>query len=62
MQIKNEYPPNFTDINLHFPYKDGYVYCYGDTIYNPSGKDIPEDVIFHEVIHLIYCNTRFVSC
>ena len=27
------------------------IYAYGDTIYNPSGENIPEDVIAHEEIH-----------
>ena len=26
-------------------------YCYGDTIYSPSGADVPEDIILHETIH-----------
>ena len=27
------------------------IFCYGDTIYNPSGRDITTDVEFHESIH-----------
>ena len=51
MEIKKEYPPNFNLIKTVFPYENGRIYCYGETIYNPSGKTIPEDIIFHESIH-----------
>lgn len=27
------------------------VFAYGSTIYNPTGKDIPDDVIIHEQCH-----------
>lgn len=51
MKIEQKYPPNFQEINAIFPYKDGYVYAYGDTIFNPSGREVPLDIQFHEKIH-----------
>ena len=51
MEISNEYPPNFAVIKQILPVTEDTIYCYGETIYNPSGKTIPEDIIFHESIH-----------
>lgn len=50
MEIINEPPPNWVDITFLNPPHTA-VFCYGDKIYNPSGNEVPEDVIFHEKIH-----------
>ena len=51
MQIIKGYPPNISTINQYLtPSKDA-VFAYGDTIYNPTNKDIPEDVYEHELVH-----------
>jgi len=52
LKIKNEYPPNYKDIvdTLGTP-SDHVIYCYGDTIYNPSGKEITPDFEIHEKVH-----------
>lgn len=53
MQIKNEYPPNYAEILEVFPevVNKPVVFAYGSIIYNPSGKEVPEDIIYHESIH-----------
>ena len=52
MKILNDYPPNHEDILAHgMNPSSRVVYTYGDTIYNPSGAVIPEDVIRHEEVH-----------
>lgn len=51
MQIVKAYPPNYSTILQYLtPPKDA-VFAYGDTIYNPTGKDISPDVIIHEECH-----------
>ncbi len=52
MQIKNQYPPNI-DLILASGLKPNEQtrYCYGDTIYNPSGKELTPDIELHESIH-----------
>jgi hypothetical protein len=52
LKIKKEYPPNYKDIvdKLGTP-PDYVIYCYGDTIYNPSGKEITPDFEIHEEVH-----------
>lgn len=52
MQIKNSFPPNIDQIRLAGLRPDrGAVFAYGDIIYNPSGGEIPADIIFHENVH-----------
>ena len=52
MIIKKEFPPNYGEIRRAGLGDDpNVIVAYGDTIFNPSGQDIPEDVKFHEFIH-----------
>jgi len=51
MKIVHSRPPNYDLLALMLPVSDDFVYCYGDIIYNPSGKELPPDIIFHESIH-----------
>ena len=51
MKIKNCPPPNWEEIKRFNPPEDA-VFPYGNVIYNPSGKEIPPDIQFHEQIHL----------
>jgi len=52
MKIVNEYPPVYERIcEVIGKPPENALYAYGDTIYNPSGLTIPEDVIAHEEIH-----------
>lgn len=52
MKIVVGNPPNIEEIIKHFPDRPtNTVYCYGDTLYNPDGNQVPEDVVYHEYIH-----------
>src|SRR3990167_5584225 len=51
MRIVKGYPPNYSEIQRYLnPPKDA-VFAYGETLYNPSGKEIPQDVMVHEEVH-----------
>lgn len=50
MEVVNDTPPNIKDLS-NFPITKDTIFCYGNKIYNPSGKEIPEDIIFHEKVH-----------
>ena len=54
MQIKHEKPPIYDAIiaNKMRPH-NGIVYTYGNTIYNPSGLNLPQYIIEHEETHSI---------
>lgn len=54
MNIKNERPPNYDKIVAAIPSVVKYpnaFFCYGDTIYNPSGAFITREKIAHEEYH-----------
>ena len=52
MKIINAKPPIYDMIIASgMRPHEGVVYAYGNTIYNPSGSSISEDVICHESIH-----------
>lgn len=56
MKILHIHPPNIKTIMKKFPDVatiPGIVYTYGNTIYNPSGGDLPDHLIHHERIHII---------
>jgi len=53
MIIKNEYPPNIEDIKSRFEIAPTVVFTYGDVIYNPSGKELPQHLIEHESTHRV---------
>lgn len=53
MKILNEKPPMLEDIlgvGMN-PNLDNVIFTYGDTIYNPSGRYIPDYLIEHESVH-----------
>jgi len=50
--IKKEYPPNYQLLVDTFNPPSTTVFVYGDTIYNPSGDEIPPDVVVHEEVHM----------
>ena len=52
MKIVNSPPPNYAEILQHFSPPPGTVFCYGQTIYNPSKGEIPPDIEYHESIHM----------
>lgn len=51
MNISTEYPPNYRRIIEVLGTDDSAVYCYGDTIYNPHGREITADIEVHEAVH-----------
>lgn len=51
MKVSEKYPPNINDIRLFLDVSDDVIFCYGDTIYNPSKKTITEDLMLHEEVH-----------
>ena len=53
MTIVCGFPPNFDAIAAAFP-MDKFtraIFCYGSTIYNPSGGAISEALVEHEAVH-----------
>jgi hypothetical protein len=48
------YPPNYDEIAKRFPVRgrQTVVFTYGDTIYNPLGRQLAADVIAHEEVHI----------
>lgn len=55
MRIICERPPNFDDIVKVFPMADnpGIIFAYWNTIYNPSGGEIPIPLKKHEAVHCV---------
>lgn len=52
MQVKNEKPPIFDDACRTFRVNASTVlFTYGDTIYNPGGVEISDDLMAHEAVH-----------
>lgn len=54
LDVINEEPPNYLELKQFFPLDlPDYVplFPWGDKVYNPSGKEIAPDIIFHEYIH-----------
>lgn len=51
---KGKRPPNYRAILEVFPgaSRPGVIFAYDDTIYVPSGSDLPPSLIEHEKIHL----------
>jgi len=53
MRIVRERPPNFDAIAKVFPgaYGSGVIFCYGDTLCNPSGVALTKALVAHEEVH-----------
>ena len=51
MKIKESYPPNYEIIKLTLNPPPHAVFCYGDTIHNPSKRELLPDLIHHEEVH-----------
>jgi len=52
MEILNQKPPNYEEIKRIINPPDNALFPWGDKIYNPSGKEIPPDIQFHEQVHI----------
>ena len=51
MDIVEQYPPNYSTLESVFDITKDTVFCFGKTIYNPFGKELTADVIYHESVH-----------
>lgn len=51
LKISKDRPPNYYQIISALGEDKDAVFCYGDTIYNPNGRDITPDVEVHELVH-----------
>lgn len=53
MKIIFGYPPNIEAIRAKFDIRGraGVVFCYGNTLFNPSGQMLPPEIIAHEEVH-----------
>jgi hypothetical protein len=51
MKVVEGYPPNYELIATALNPNDQAVFCYGDTIFNPGGRQLTEDVVEHERTH-----------
>lgn len=51
MKIVETYPPNYDLIVSALGDTGRAIFCYGDTLYNPTKRPISPDIEFHEEIH-----------
>lgn len=51
MKVIHDYPPNIDLIRAALKPNKEAIYCYGETIYNPSKRTITPDVERHEQVH-----------
>ena len=51
MEIRNENPPNFQEIKAVLPASEDNIFTYGSTLYVPSGREVPPDILEHEKVH-----------
>lgn len=51
MKVVKAFPPNIDKILRKFKITDHTVFAYGDTLYNPIGKEISQDLMVHEETH-----------
>lgn len=53
MNVVKEYPPNYEEIAKVFNVRSNKNVCFthGDTLYNPSGNPISQDLMLHETVH-----------
>jgi len=54
MKMKHAPPPGFEEMLRVFPFANraGVMFCFGDTIYNPSKVRVPQWIVEHEAIHM----------
>jgi len=52
MKILTAYPQNYSEIKAIINPPEDALFPWGDKIYNPSGKEIPPDIQWHEQVHL----------
>lgn len=55
-QIIEEYPPNIDEVAAVYPMaktRPDVIFSYGEAIYNPSGQNLPQEILAHEMVHCI---------
>lgn len=54
MKILDQFPPNIREIRKKFPVVDVNkpIFAWGDSIFNPYGREITPDLEHHESIHM----------
>jgi len=55
-QIIQDYPPNIDEVAAVYPMAKtmhGVIFSYGEAIYNPSGQDLPPEILAHEMVHCV---------
>jgi hypothetical protein len=54
MRVIKAFPPNYRMINDAFAVRGKpVIFCYGDTIYNPSGIAVGPALLAHETVHSV---------
>lgn len=51
MRTVQAYPPNWDAIKIILKPIGHEIFCYGNTIYNPSGRSVTPDIERHEEVH-----------
>ena len=55
MNVKEEYPPNYDEVVMHFPAvaKRNVIFTYGRVIYNPKKINLTAALVTHEELHAL---------
>lgn len=53
MKIVQDYPPNIETLRSAFKLSGQEIFTYGDTVFNPSGGTLSEELVEHENIHIL---------
>jgi hypothetical protein len=56
MRIVKSFPPNYAEIIKAIPgvkLNPNIIFTYGETLYVPSGNDIPDHLMAHEMTHTL---------
>src|SRR3990167_9548122 len=51
MRILVSYPPNYAEIKKVLNPPPDAVFAFGAVLYNPSGQELPPDILIHEEAH-----------
>ena len=52
MKLVADFPPNIELIRQHFALSGNEIFTYGDTVYNPTGEQLPPWLKAHEAVHI----------
>lgn len=51
MRVVETLPPNYAEIRRYLNPPSDAIFAFGSLLYNPTGKEIPQDVEIHEEVH-----------